>query len=544
MVKDIDLESTGLLDDLQTGECLTSDEAAEIIRKPARRDQVRKLILQLRRKSVKNFTVFLEKLQKTSNYPHIAKNLMESYNRKNTEFSKSTPYPKCLVCILKQDVLVKDVIDKVYSNGLVSTETFELTLDVGESDNGMIWDMILTQIKRSGDPRKARQVLQEALARKYEHISARINTIRFPEMICRCRNSNQNLFVLASLKSNSTGSLGDISTTSTRKTCGTNVAEGQRSKGSLSIRSENSENSTNIDYTNIPSTVAWLESIPHDLSQNDGNEATSADNILADLVNDGVSVISTDIDSVSKTGPLDDNMDENISNVTNVCQVKYIRNEDQTGSVQLNNENNRYPVSYASVVSGISDNCKHVAKERIPNKNKCSKPEYSHMKSFSSCGSQHSKILKGQKSIESLSEIGTMYLSKAQTENVSTVESRVQDKIPQAISKTFNKKQIKHSTSPIEQADSKHFPMVLNSNSSGHCEILENVFFEEQKKIHGDFTKEKMKNTGTNHSNLDQAKHCLVTKPEENNASKCIKEPNTNAKKRERKKKKKKKHHK
>lgn len=544
MVKDIDLENTDLLDDLQTGECLTSDEAAEIIRKPARRDQVRKLILQLRRKSGKKFTVFLEKLQKTSNYPHIAKNLMESYNRKNTEFSKSTPDPRCLVCILKQDVQVKDVIDKVYSNGLMSTETFELTLDVGESDNGMIWDMILTQIKHSGDPRKARQVLQEALARKYEHISARINTIRFPEMICRCRNSNQNLFVRASLKSNSTGSLGDISTTSTRKTYGTNVPESQRSKGSLSIRSENSENSTNIDYTNIPSTVNWLESISHDLSQNDGNEATSADNILADLVNDGVSVISTDIDSVSKTGPLDDNMDENISNVTNVCQVKYIRNEDQTGSVQLNNENNRYPVSYASVVSGISDNCKHVAKERIPNKNKCSKPEYSHMKSFSSCGSQHSKILKGQKSIESLSEIGTMYLSKAQTENVSTVESRVQDKIPQAISKTFNKKQIKHSTSPIEQADSKHCPMVLNSNSSVHCEILENVFFEEQKKIHGDFTKEKMKNTGTNHSNLDQAKHCLVTKPEENNASKCIKEPNTNAKKRERKKKKKKKHHK
>jgi hypothetical protein len=89
--------------------------------------------------------------------------------------------------------------------------------------------------------------------------------------------------VHASLKSDSTGSLGDISTTSTRKTYGTNVPEGQCSKGSLSIRSENSENSTNIDYTNIPSTVTWLESIPHDLSQNDDNEATSADNILADI---------------------------------------------------------------------------------------------------------------------------------------------------------------------------------------------------------------------------------------------------------------------
>jgi hypothetical protein len=84
--------------------------------------------------------------------------------------------------------------------------------------------------------------------------------------------------------------------------------------------------------------------------------------------------------------------------------------------------------------------------------------------------------------------------------------------------------------------------MVLNSNSSDRSKIFEQVFFEEQKKIHGDFTKEKVKNTGTNHSNLDQAKHCLVTKHEENNASKCIKEPNTNAKKRERKKKKK--HHK
>ena len=542
MVKDIDLENTDLLDDLQTGECLTSDEAAEIIRKPARRDQIRKLILHLRRKSGKKFTVFLEKLQKTSNYPHIAKNLMESYNRKNTEFSKSTPDPRCLVCILKQDVLVKDVMDKIYSNGLVSTETFELTLDVVESDNGMIWDMILTQIKCSGDHRKARQVLQEALAKKYEHISARINTIRFPEMICRCRNSSQNLFVHASLKSDSTGSLGDISTTSTRKTYGTNVPEGQRSKGSLSIRSENSENSTNIDYTNIPSTVTWLESIPHDLSPNDDNEATSADNILADIVNDGVSVLSTDIDSVSRTGPLDDNMDENISNNTNVCQVKDMRNEDQTGSVQLNNESNTYPVSYASVVSRKSNNSKHVAKERIPIKNKCSTPEYSRMKSFSSGGSQHSKYLKGQKSIESLSEIGTMYLSKSQTENSSTVESRVQDNLPQAISKTFNKKQIKHSTPPIEQTDSKHCPMVLNSNSSVRIKSFEKVFFEEQKIIHGDFTKEKVKNTGTNHSNLDQAKHCLVTKHEENNASKCIKEPNTNAKKRERKKKKK--HHK
>ena len=151
-----------------------------------------------------------------------------------------------------------------------------------------------------------------------------------------------------------------------------------------------------------------------------------------------MSVLSTDIDSVSRTGPLDDNMDENISNNTNVCQVKDMRNEDQTGSVQLNNESNRYPVSYASVVSRKSNNSKHVAKERIPIKNKCSTPEYSRMKSFSSGGSQHSKYLKGQKSIESLSEIGTMYLSKSQTENSSTVESRVQDNLPQAISKSFN----------------------------------------------------------------------------------------------------------
>lgn len=508
MVKDIDLENTDLLDDLLTGECLTSDEAAEIIRKPVRRDQVRKLILQLRRKSGKKFTVFLEKLQKTSNYPHIAKTLMESYNRKNIEFSKSTPDPRCLVCILKQDVLVRDVIDKLYSNGLVSTETFELTLDVMESDNGMIWDMILTQIKCSGCPQKARHVLQEALAKKYEHISAKINTIRFPEMICRCRNSNQNLFVHASLKSDTTGSLGDISTTSTRKTYGTNVPDCQRSKGSLSIRSEKSENSTNIDFTNIPNTVAWLESISHDLNQNDGNEATSADNILADIVNDCVSVISTDIDSVSKTGPLDDNMDENISNNTNVCQVKDMRNEDQTGSVQLSNENNIYPTSYASVVSGKSGNSKHAAKERILNKNKCSKSEYSRMKSFSSGGSQNSKNkLEGQELIESLSEIGTMYLSKSQTENSSTVESSVQDNISQAISKSSNKKRIKHSTSPIEQADSKHCPMVPNSNcnTSAHCKILENVFFEEQKKIHGEFTKEKVKNTCTNQPNLEQA---------------------------------------
>ncbi|XP_052069115.1 uncharacterized protein LOC127708306 [Mytilus californianus] len=466
MVKDIDLENTDLLDDLQTAECLTSDEAAEIIRKPSRRDQVRKLVLHLGRKSRERFSVFLENIQKTSNYPHLANNLMQSYNKRMERGTAVPPVSKCLVCVLKQDVFVKDVIDKLYSNGLVSTETFELVIDQVEYDNKMNWEIILTQLKRSRDPRKARQVLQEALSRKYEHISARINKTHFPEIMCQCRNINKKLlFIPASLNSNTTGSLGDVSTTSERRTFPNSALQNQTRE---SLSSAKSDNSTQIDYSNIPSTVAWLESIPNDQFVEVNNDISD---VVNELVNETQSIASMDIDSVSKTGNLE---------IDKELESKSTTTFESKSSFHGKSDKSSTPQSYASVVSRKSSTSEPAFTKRFNDnmshavKNKCQ------LKSHVTSGrNKHASITRPA---ESLSEIGTIYLSKTEKPKSSTSTtnrrskqsmSRCNDPVT-ALNKDQNTDRMPKGTK------------IPSSNQSDHCSILQNVFFEEQRKIHGE----------------------------------------------------------
>ncbi|CAC5355174.1 unnamed protein product [Mytilus coruscus] len=466
MVKDIDLENTDLLDDLQTAECLTSDEAVEIIRKSSRRDQVRKLVLHLGRKSRERFSVFLENIQKTSNYPHLAKNLMQSYNKRMERGTAVPSVSKCLVCVLKQDVFVKDVIDKLYSNGLVSMETFELVIDQVMYDNKMNWEIILTQLKRSRDPRKARQVLQEALSKKYEHISARINKTHFPEIMCQCRNINKKLlFIPASLNSNTTGSLGDVSTTSERKTFPNSAPQNQTRE---SLSSAKSDNSTQIDYSNIPSTVAWLESIPNDQFVEVNNDISD---VVNELVNETQSIASLDIDSVSKTGNIEiDEELESKSTTTFESKCSFHGKSDKSST----------PQSYASVVSRKSSTSESAFTKRFTNnmshavKNKCQLKSH-----VTSSRNKHASITRPA---ESLSEIGTIYLSKTEKPKSSTLTTNLRSK--QSMSRCndpVNSLNKDYNTDRMSKG--KNIP---SSNQSDHCSILQNVFFEEQRKIHGE----------------------------------------------------------
>ncbi|XP_063445779.1 uncharacterized protein LOC134725688 [Mytilus trossulus] len=501
MVKDIDLENTDLLDDLQTAECLTSDEAVEIIRKPSRRDQVRKLVLHLGRKSSERFSVFLENIQKTSNYPHLAENLMQSYNRRKNRVTNLSSVPKCLVCVLKQDVFVKDVIDKLYSNGLVSLETFELVIDQVENDNKMNWEIILTQLKRSRDPRKARQVLQEALSKKYEHISARINKTHFPEIMCQCRNINRKLlFIPASLNSDTTGSLGDVSTTSDRKLFTSSTHQNQTRE---SLSSAKSDNSTQIDYRNIPSTVAWVESIPNDQFIEFNNDISD---VVDELVNENRSILSIDMDSVSKTGNLD--IEEDLeSKSTSAFKIL-----ERVGECTSQGKEDIYstvtPSSYASVVSrksctpelaftkkssgGVSDTGKKKGQ---------SKPHVS---------SSINKNTSIGRAAESLSEIGTIYLSKTDKPKSTILSTNHRSQKPMFRNKDLVKD---HDSNKIIKST-----IMPSSNQSDHCSILQNVFFEEQRKIHGESLVGNTGNISDNRSStgtVKQSGNQMTTKSED-----------------------------
>ncbi|VDI20417.1 Hypothetical predicted protein [Mytilus galloprovincialis] len=462
MVKDIDLENTDLLDDLQTAECLTSDEAVEIIRKPSRRDQVRKLVLHLGRKSSERFSVFLENIQKTSNYPHLAENLMQSYNRRKNRVTNLSSVPKCLVCVLKQDVFVKDVIDKLYSNGLVSLETFELVIDQVENDNKMNWEIILTQLKRSRDPRKARQVLQEALSKKYEHISARINKTHFPEIMCQCRNINRKLlFIPASLNSDTTGSLGDVSTTSDRKLFTSSTHQNQTRE---SLSSAKSDNSTHIDYSNIPSTVAWVESIPNDQFIEFNNDISD---VVDELVNENRSILSIDMDSVSKTGNLD--IEEDLESKS-TSAFKILEREKKT-YIQLLHP---HRMQVWCLESRVHQNL-HLRKKSSGGVSDTGKKKGQSKPHVSSSINKNTSI---GRAAESLSEIGTIYLSKTDKPKSTILSTNHRSKKPMFRNKDLVKD---HDSNKIIKSTS-----MPSSNQSDHCSILQNVFFEEQRKIHGE----------------------------------------------------------
>ena len=210
----LNLKASLILDELVRESCLSEDEAGNIGEQVDRKDQIRKLVVMLSKRSSTNFVKFLEIIQRNNNYPYLAKELQESYDEK---ISAGRRKAQCLTCVIKRDVSLKDIIDKLFRHRLVDLEYVDLvSANISGNQNANtphLWNGLFSSIDNASNRRECLQFLKEALAPKYEHIAVKIQFS--DQLTCVCGQGTMQYEIASHLSyPTSGGSSYDISTAS------------------------------------------------------------------------------------------------------------------------------------------------------------------------------------------------------------------------------------------------------------------------------------------------------------------------------------------
>lgn len=244
MVKDMDLGNTNLMDELLDNECLTQDEASDITHTSSRKDQIRKLIVLFARRGRGNFAKFLEVIGREHQFPHIARELREIYVQKITEGRSS----ECLLCVIKRDVDIRDIVDQLCNHKVVDIEFLDLLVSTKSGNQNSLWEIIFSNIDKSANRKQNIRYLVEALSKKYERLASKLGFSIPPQLgnhTCSTSCSfNASWRSAGSIES----SIGDGSTTS-----------------EVPRKSDSDELMKYLppgqNATNIPHCISWLNSI-------------------------------------------------------------------------------------------------------------------------------------------------------------------------------------------------------------------------------------------------------------------------------------------
>lgn len=244
MVKDMDLGNTNLMDELLDNECLTQDEASDITHTSSRKDQIRKLIVLFARRGRGNFVRFLEVIGRKHQFPCIARELREIYDQKISEGRSS----ECLLCVIKRDVDIRDIVDQLCNHKVVDIEFLDLLVSTKSGNQNSLWEIIFSNIDKSANRKQNIRYLQEALSKKYERLASKLGFSIPPQLgnhICSTsRSFNASWRSAGSIES----SIGDGSTTS-----------------EVPRKSDSDELMKYLppvqNATNIPHCISWLNSI-------------------------------------------------------------------------------------------------------------------------------------------------------------------------------------------------------------------------------------------------------------------------------------------
>lgn len=264
MVKDMDLNNTSLMDELLDNECLTQDEASNISHISTRKDQIRKLIVLFAKRGRGNFVKFLEVIGRKHQYPHIAQELQRIYDLKASEGRSS----ECLLCVIKRDVDIRDVVDHLCRHQIIDIEFLDLVVSGQSGNQNSLWEIVFSNIDKSSDRKRNIQHLQEALSIKYDGLASKLGystPSHLGNHVCSMPIMNTSIRKLECFAASgrSVGSIessiGDISTTSEVPRKGL---------------PEQTNDETNA---NIPYCIAWLYSTDSKLSNRSSISSLDSD---------------------------------------------------------------------------------------------------------------------------------------------------------------------------------------------------------------------------------------------------------------------------
>ncbi|XP_033748494.1 uncharacterized protein LOC117333342 [Pecten maximus] len=258
IVKQLAIDGTTLIDELQEDSCLTEGEASDIRYQKDTKTRIRKLIYAIYTRDRQTFAKFMKRLQGENT--HVHEKIQKAYSTKLDEGPRSS---ECLICVIKRDVDIRRVADKLCSHFIIDMEYLNTFLSYSDHSLPKVrkefWKYVFSQIDQSS--KRDEQILQlrNALAdSKYNGLADKLQSWSRKELSCHC-----NLFPTLSIQTNfadsystCTTSTGDLSTTS-------NI----RSKSQMSLQSVSSLDedvgSECMPYGgNMPYTVESLNSSP------------------------------------------------------------------------------------------------------------------------------------------------------------------------------------------------------------------------------------------------------------------------------------------
>ncbi|XP_060064187.1 uncharacterized protein LOC132544587 [Ylistrum balloti] len=249
IVKELTVDGTTLIDELQEDSCLTEGEASDIRYQKDTKARIRKLIYAIYTRDKSAFDIFMKKL-KSDNF-HVYEKIQQAYSSKLNEGPRAS---KCLICVVKRDVDIRRVADKLCSHFIIDMDYLNTLLSYSDHSLPKVrkefWSHVFFQIDNSNKKSDQIQQLCNALSESnYKKHAENLQRWSHPQLACSCSVYSRLSFPANFSDSFSTSaSTGDLSTTS-------NI----RSQSRTSLQSVSSLEG---DAGNLPYTVAWLNSSP------------------------------------------------------------------------------------------------------------------------------------------------------------------------------------------------------------------------------------------------------------------------------------------
>ncbi|XP_061180956.1 uncharacterized protein LOC133189589 [Saccostrea echinata] len=178
ILKDVDLNSTDVLDKLIADDAITTSDAEEIKRRGGRKDQARSLLLVLEQRGHGPFLSFVDSLEE--DYNHLHQSLKRSLSIMYKE--KKNGRLTCTVCKIIENVHPRDIIDKFYSQKLIQPKTMRDINQCGDPRRG--WEQLRPFIKNED----AIKILADSLLPKYKSLSEELIKIKdMTRLVCFCK---------------------------------------------------------------------------------------------------------------------------------------------------------------------------------------------------------------------------------------------------------------------------------------------------------------------------------------------------------------------
>lgn len=211
--EDVLFSSSNIRDDLVATECLSEDECGVIASKSSSKDQARLLIRKIKGRGPAVIRQFLEIVRK--DHRHLTDAVDSSLEEIEKENQSK---PKCVICVMKISVDLKDISDYLWQSSIISDDLYE---DICDCENihrnkPLLWRQVTDAINHYENPVEAIDILVKALQPKYQHIVKYLQEVPDrPALNCLCCNSKRRRTRPRPPASNF-GSQTDVSTTSAR----------------------------------------------------------------------------------------------------------------------------------------------------------------------------------------------------------------------------------------------------------------------------------------------------------------------------------------